>query len=288
MEYSLLAVDLDGTLLNSKKEIDQENVQALHDYKMKGGKIVICSGRSPLSTRWIAETIGLDDAIISFNGAVLQEADGKILEKFTFKQESILTFLNLCDAYGAYAHLYEGDTILVPEENKWNKSWIENNIPSLHFSGGNLVNCEYYRNQCQVKLVEDFPLYVTDNQPEITKVAVFHENNNLHPFASELKPYSSDFEISTSFDYANLEITASGVTKAFTLLKLVDRLGFSLSEVAAIGDNYNDLAMLKESGLGIAMGNAPDEVKQAADAITETNEEAGVAKAIRKHLLPRY
>jgi hydroxymethylpyrimidine pyrophosphatase-like HAD family hydrolase len=92
-------------------------------------------------------------------------------------------------------------------------------------------------------------------------------------------------EISSSFNYLNLEISPSGVTKASTLLKLTEQLDIPISKTAAIGDNYNDALMLSMAGLGIAMGNAPEQVKQLADQVTGKNNKAGVAQAIRRYLL---
>ena len=139
MKYPLLATDLDGTLLTSQKEIAAETIQAIHEYRRNGGKVIICSGRSPLSAKWIARTIGLkDEPIIAYNGAILLDENGEVREQSVFQHESLLHFWELCEAEGIYAHFYEGDTLLVPEVNKWNQNWIENNIPTFEKSGGEL------------------------------------------------------------------------------------------------------------------------------------------------------
>jgi hydroxymethylpyrimidine pyrophosphatase-like HAD family hydrolase len=94
-----------------------------------------------------------------------------------------------------------------------------------------------------------------------------------------------NMEISSSFNFLNLEISPSGITKAATLVKLTEQLGIPITQTAAIGDNYNDALMLSTAGLGIAMGNAPEQVKALADHVTGKNSEAGVAEAIRHYLL---
>ena len=81
MQYSLLAMDLDGTLLNSRTQISAANIAAIQEFRARGGSVVICSGRSPLSTRWIAANVGLTEPIITYNGAILQEADGRGLSR---------------------------------------------------------------------------------------------------------------------------------------------------------------------------------------------------------------
>ena len=286
MKYSLLATDLDGTLLNDQKEIDVETIEAIQEYRRQGGKVVICSGRSPLSTKWIANTIGLKgEPIIAYNGAIILDENGEVKEQAKFQHESLLHFWELCEAEGIYAHFYEGNTLLVPTVNKWNENWIENNIPSLEKTGGRLKDCESFRKNCKVKVIDHFYQYMKENQPKITKIAVFDDGDRLAYFSKQIVDQVEDMEISSSFNFLNLEISPSGVTKAAALLKLSEQEGIPISQTAAIGDNYNDSLMLSVAGLGIAMGNAPEKVKLLADQVTGNNNEAGVAKAIRRYLL---
>ncbi|WP_180349964.1 HAD family hydrolase [Bacillus sp. D386] len=286
MEYKLLAVDLDGTLLNAKMDIDKETIEALHDFKSRGGKIIICSGRTPLATRWIAETIRISDPIIAYNGAVIQGPDGKIIQQSTFKKESLLAFIDACQSYGVYGHLYEGDCLLVPEKNKWNEKWIENNILPLQGTGAEMVGCERFRAQCEIRLFHSFDEYVKENEPAIQKLAAFRkEQGDYEGFMDRLFNMENHFEVSSSFGFTSLEITPPKTTKASALEYLAKRLGLDMSEVAAIGDNLNDRQMLLSAGLGIAMGNAPEEVKEAADAVTEPNDRMGVAHAIKKYIM---
>jgi len=286
LKYSLLATDLDGTLLNDQKEIDIETIEAIHEYRRRGGKVVICSGRSPLSTKWIANTIGLKgEPIIAYNGAILLDENGEVQEQAVFQHEPLLHFWELCEAEGIYAHFYEGDTLLVPMVNKWNENWIENNIPTLEKSGGRIKDCESMRKNCKIKVIDHFYQYMKENQPKITKIAVFDDEDRLADFSKQIVEQVEDMEISSSFNFLNLEISPSGVTKAAALVKLTEQQGIPISQTAAIGDNYNDSLMLSAVGLGIAMGNAPEKVKKLADQVTENNNEAGVAKAIRRYLL---
>jgi Cof subfamily protein (haloacid dehalogenase superfamily) len=282
MEYKLLALDLDGTVLNSKKEIDKETIEAIHEYKQHGGSVVICSGRSPLSTKWISKTLELSEPIIAYNGAVIQDVNGEVLYQSTFSQKGIQLFLDACRTFNVYGHLYEGDTLLVPENNEWNENWIENNIPSLRLSGGIQETCEAFRNQCQVKLIDPLEEYIGEKKPSILKFAAFRkEEDNFQEFTNHLSNKNDEFEVSSSLNFSNLEISPAKTSKSTSLEKLTKQLGIEMSEVAAIGDNFNDLHMLSSVGLGVAMGNAPQEVKEAANIVTSTNNELGVAKAIQ-------
>jgi Cof subfamily protein (haloacid dehalogenase superfamily) len=286
MKYSLLAADLDGTLFNDKKEIDVETINSIHEFREKGGRVVICSGRSPLSASWIAETIGLaGEPIVAFNGAIILDENRQMIHQAAFKHETILSFLEICEAEGIYTHLYEGDNLLIPIENKWNHNWIENNIPALETTGGKPEKCEGYRQKCNVKHIGNFYHYLKTRLPVITKMAVFHEEGRLYNFSKRINKEVGDLEISSSLNYLNLEISPSGVTKASALQKVCNYLDIPLSTTAAIGDNYNDSRMLQISGLGIAMGNAPEEVKSAANVVTARNNQLGVAAAIQQYLL---
>ena len=286
MEYKLLAVDLDGTLLNSDRNIDRETMEALQGFNSNGGMVVICSGRTPLATRWIAQTIGISNPIIAYNGAVTQGPDGKIIDQSIFRKESLLRFVEECQNYGVYGHLYEGDCLLVPEKNKWNEKWIENNILPLQGTGAKPNSCERFRAQCSIKVHDSLHEYVTENEPVIQKLAAFrNEQSDYEGFMNHLCKMENHFEVSSSFAFTSLEITPPQTTKATALGRLASRLGLEMSEVVAIGDNFNDQQMLLTAGLGIAMGNAPKEVKEVADAVTETNDRLGVANAIKKYII---
>jgi Cof subfamily protein (haloacid dehalogenase superfamily) len=285
MKYSVLAIDLDGTLLNDEKEIDARDREAIQSFRAKGGIVIIISGRTPSSTRWIAENLNLTEPIIAFNGAVIQQASGTYFDTFRFDNVEILRFIEICTLHDIYFHLYSGDTLLIPKETRWNQNWVEQNIPSLQHSGGDPERCQVYRDQCAVKRMKSIGEYVRLGQLEIAKIAVFHENKSLLPFATLLKKQFPSFEITSSLNYTNLEISPSGVTKGSSLAKLMNALGIPLQKVAAIGDNFNDVSMLETVGLGVAMGNAPEQVKARARVVTNTNQHAGVARAIYEFLL---
>jgi Cof subfamily protein (haloacid dehalogenase superfamily) len=285
MKYPVLAIDMDGTLLDEEQEISKENVSAIQEYRNKGGHVIICSGRSPLSTRWLAEYIGLSEPIIAYNGAVIQNYDGEIRKTLNFKQNDLKQIAAYCEKNSLYLQLYEGDHLIVSEKNKRNERWIENNILALQQSGANKERCDYYRSQCSVRHTESLTEYLKKNTPNISKAAVFADKEKIMKCAGELHEERLDIHISSSLDYANLEISPQNGTKEYALEKVVEELGYSISEAAAIGDNFNDLGMLKAAGLGIAMGNAPEEVKEAADHITKKNSETGVAFAIQTFIL---
>ncbi|OES44691.1 Cof-type HAD-IIB family hydrolase [Domibacillus iocasae] len=279
MKYLLIAIDLDGTLLSNEKEVDDYSIKAIREFEKRGGQVVICSGRTPLATKWIAETLELKSPIISLNGAVTHNRSGSLIEKKTFSEESLDTFSLFCSNENVYFHVYDGNSLIIPEENVWNENWIEKNILSLQKTGGSQLLREEFMKECHVKVIPHIAEWLRERK-SISKIAVFSEQNNLRHLKRKVEKLSGEYEIASSMNYMNLEISPRGTTKGTALETLASRLGIPMDQIAAIGDNFNDISMLQCAGRGIAMGNAPDEVKSMADQITASNEENGVGKAI--------
>jgi Cof subfamily protein (haloacid dehalogenase superfamily) len=287
MVYPYLALDLDGTLLNEEKEVDQEVLDALEAYQAIGGHVVLASGRTSLATQWIAETLGLNVPVISMNGSFLHDSSGRLLRKSQFNDEDLFYFLALCRKRQIYAHFYTERELLIPEINQWNERWTAQSILPLEQSGGNPQRCDYYRKQCKVRLEEDLMGYLQENKPSIYKIAVFTDGHEaiLRDFSGFLHEQIPNFHVSTSLNYRNLEISPKGVSKASTLKVLLDHLNVPLALAAAVGDNFNDVEMLQSVGFGVAMGNAPTAVKETARFVTKSNRQAGVAHFIKNYLL---
>lgn len=284
MKYKLLAVDLDGTLLNDAKQISTENIEALREYRSRGGQVAICSGRTPLSTRWVSEALGFNEPIISLNGSVTTDTVGAIIEEHIFPEETVLSVLEHCRNHQVYAHVYTATQLLIPRAERWNHRWTEQNIPDLNVAGVTAARLEQFRKECKVEMVGDLIDYVAGQHPRLLKMALFSGERELLSFADELHQLLPNLEISSSHP-SNLELSPAGVNKGAALMALADRLGISITETAAIGDNHNDVSMLQLAGLGIAMGNAPTEIMDIADAVTDTNVNHGVAHAINNLLL---
>ena len=133
-----------------------------------------------------------------------------------------------------------------------------------------------------IKTVADFKQTVSS---PVVKVLMVKEENYLKEVEARLqKELANDLSVMRSKPYF-LEFTELGVTKGTSLAILIEKLGISREEVIAIGDSYNDVAMIEFAGLGVAMGNAPDDVKQLADYVTDTNNNDGIAKVIDMFIL---
>lgn len=267
MSYKMIVLDLDDTLLREDQTISERTKQALMDAQAKGVKVVLASGRPTFGMKHIAEELSLakfGSYILSFNG-------GKIYNASTFEEifSSTLTPEAVHDLYeisrreNVFIHTYIGDEIITEDENKY--TTIEGNLTGL-----------------PIRIVENFVDTVTE---PVVKVLMVDAPENLKKVETKLQAeLNTQFSVMRSKPYF-LEFTEQGVTKGTSLNQLIQVCGIKREEVIAIGDSYNDLAMIEFAGLGVAMGNAPDDIKEKADYVTDSNMNDGVAKVVEEFVL---
>ena len=267
MAYKVLALDIDGTLTNSEKKITERTKRAVDAAAERGVKIVIASGRPVQGIGEFARELRLkenDGYILSFNGGRLISCKtGEIIHDMKLPLEYLPEIYALSKEYGVNLMSYEGDD-LITETPDDEFLAIEARINGL---GIKKVD----------NLVEhiDFP---------INKCLMLGEGNYLAEVEKKVHAALCDrMDVYRSEPYF-LEILPKGVDKAKALEKLLNMLGSSREELMACGDGFNDLTMIRYAGLGVAMANARDEVKESADYVTCSNDEDGVAAAI-EHLI---
>ena len=266
--YKLLALDLDGTLTNSQKEITQHTQDVLTEVQQKGIKIVLASGRPLEGIRPLAELLSLEryaGYIMAYNGGLIIDSQ---------------TGYHLCENYLSptfYPRIYEkchkeGFAIL---------TYLDGHIASED------IENKYV---CQNAMRNQMPLLHLDNMLEqITipepKWLVVGDAERLSQLEKELcMIFQEELSIYRSEPYF-LEILPPGIDKANGLQFLAKTLGIPSDEIIAFGDSYNDKRMLQYAGLGIAMADAEPEVKDIANYITLSNDKDGVAHAIKRFLL---
>ena len=254
----LVAIDLDGTLLNSQKEISLRNKQALMAAKQAGVKVVICTGRPLAAIGPYLEELGLQeegDYSITFNGGLVQKNDtGAIIEKTLMPLEAIHELYQLATTLNMPFDVLSDEVVMqLPSAP---------NYPSIYSSLNKLLTFESY------KLEELTPnrIYNKERIKEIP--ASFYERFEIIKTRNNL-----------------LEFMPKGITKAYGISLLAKDLGIRAEEIMTLGDEENDLPMIEYAGLGVAMANAIPLVKEAADVVTDTNDQDGVAKAVEKYIL---
>ncbi len=273
--YKLVAIDLDGTLLDMNKEISDRNKQAIKRAMEKGVKVVICSGRVYTGARLYAREIGSTDPIIACNGAIITEGlDGDIVYSVYMETEVAVKVNSICQKHGIYYHVYAGDTLLTEKLGFTSKKYYERN---KFLPPEDRVDIEVVKNM-EAKLRElagkVLKFVIVSDQPQLLK-KVRYEMEQL----TEVDVMSSNYD--------NFEVMKKGVSKGAALERLSDLLDIPAHMMVAIGDNENDISMFDYAGLSIAMGNGEPEAKAAAKYVTEANDEDGVAKAIEKFILAK-
>lgn len=268
MKYKLLVLDLDGTLTNSKKEITDQTYNALIKAQEKGVKVILASGRPTYGVAPIANVIKLDKYegyILSYNGGEI--IDWKTNEVMYEKviDKDIIPYLYDCAKKNNFAIVtYDGKYVITenPEDE--------------------YVLKEALLNVMEPKKVTNFLDAV---KHPIAKCLIVGEPSRLAKLEKEMYDNLNErMGVFRSEPYF-LELVPKGIDKAQSLSVLLSEIGISKDEMITIGDGFNDLSMIKYAGLGIAMANAQDIVKENADFITKTNDEDGVAYAINKFIL---
>lgn len=268
-DIKLLALDLDGTLFTKDKQITVENRQALKAAREKGVKVVITTGRPLAAIAGLLEDldlIGHEEYVITFNGGLVQTTTGRILAK------SQLTRAHLKEIYVAFEPLglpldVLSDGIVYSVFSQGNKSLYHTANPLLDF-----VELDDFE-QIPEDAVYNKVVTVTDEKFLDQQIAKLPTSLAEH------------FETFKSREII-FEVMPKGVHKATGLQLLIDHLGLDVSQVMTMGDEENDMTMLSWAGLGVAMANAPSHVQQVAKAVTsKTNQNSGVAEAIKKYIL---
>lgn len=303
--YRLLALDMDGTLLNPQKIITPAVHEAIRAYMRRGGRVTIASGRFPASVWLHAKAAEMNAPLIALNGAViLDETTGELKQGTPLPTERVQELIRFTEERGAYVQLYGYNKLYVRELNDMNARWP---LANVVVSPDKELNEENYAQQLgmiEVVAVGDFQQFVSDPllpAPPIYKATVIGPSPEfISEWMRQLEgglspklqvtplspqPHSGKAFTLTRTGRHRFDVNAYGVSKRSAMEVLCGDLRIPGSAVAAVGDYDNDIDMLSWAGLGVAMGNAEPHIKRLAKAVTSSNGEDGVAKAIQDYLL---
>ena len=270
----LIAIDVDGTLLDSRGQIPQANIDAIHDAVSAGIHIALVTGRSYPFARPIAEPLPASISLIVSNGAVERDMAGSHVARRLLDRQIARAVLDSTRPFRELAALVfdrDADRQVMFETMDWehpgrkaywarNHSLIAQSVP------------------LEDALVED-PIQVMFNGGVDAMRSLYCA---LH---AEANGFSVSLTEYVHRDFSLIDVTAPNATKGRALAWRAAQLGFSREEVMAVGDNFNDLEMLEFAGLPVVMANAVDGLKQRGWAVTGDNENAGLAEAIRRFAL---
>lgn len=269
----LLVTDMDGTCLNSQKEISPANREAIRALHAKGVLVALATGRLDRSIRAYARELELTLPIISCNGALVRDMDkGEIVFEAPLPQELCLRILQTCRELGATLHLSCEEDMIITEEiyprlkllSDWNNSLAPDN-------------------QFRLKVVRDIQEPVRQGVKVYKVIAWSRDSGFLKKLQDKLKAIPGVDAVQS--EDVLLDIGIHGTDKGTAVARLAQQLGLSPQEVMTVGDHDNDLGMIRYAGLGVAMANASPRLKEAADYVTGSNDEDGLAQALRKFIL---
>ena len=280
--YKIIAVDLDGTLLNSYGMVTDETKKTIKNAIEKGTDVIIASGRPIDSIKTIANEINSKNFFIAGNGALIYDIkkDEIIYEKFLDKKK-ILEIIDVCENNSISYNIYIPEMILAKK--------LEYNV--LYYHKENLKKDE--ENKTKITIVENMKEYVKNSQNEkYLKVTICDENKIIFNSIIRKLKNISDIEVlevshmsrkiikqgteETKIEYFYTEISLKNVNKWTAIEYLLNKLNLKKEEVIAIGDNINDKEMIENAGLGVAMGQSTPNIIEIADYVTEDNENDGV------------
>ena len=283
----LFASDMDGTILQDHSTSHPDNVKMVRYLQDKNIPFIICTGRDFYQASLCLEPANLQCPVIGLNGAVIYQEDGTILKEVTLS--------------------HEDTRILVQEIEKYHDNWdmmTSKGLFSLHFKEKFDKKVATFRENHPELSPEELEVeidklkklfYAIDvssveevlEDPSIKIYKVLTSNYEAEDSLIEIKSYVEqelpNLVVTSSFK-TNIEVTHKDAQKGIALQYYADTLGISMDEVFAIGDNSNDVSMLKLAGYSVAMGNANQEAMQTAKYQTDDNKHGGVAKAIQQCL----
>ncbi len=287
--YKLVAIDLDGTMLDSYGMVSEETKKTIKKIEEQGVNVIIASGRPIDSIKSIANEIDSKKYFISGNGAIIYDMEkDKIIYEKCMTKEKVLEIIKICEENSIAYNVYTEKEIL--------STALKYNV--LYYHKENLKKEE--SKKTKITIVKDMYEYVKNKEnANFLKITVCDETKSVfnsiirkfkeikdievldvsHMSRKTIRQGTEDFSI----EYFYTEISRNNVDKWYAIQYLMEKLNIKQEEVMAIGDNINDKMMIENAGLGIAMGQSTPVVKDVANDIAPSNTEDGVAKILQKY-----
>ncbi|MBL4931710.1 Cof-type HAD-IIB family hydrolase [Clostridium paridis] len=272
----VIIMDVDGTLTNSKKEISKKTKEALIKAQKFGAILILASGRPTSGLMDFAKELKMDEnhgLLVSFNGAKVVDCEtNETLFNETMSIEHGQAVLEHMKKFDVSPMIDKGDYMYVNDvfNNQINNNGTSINIIEYESRGGKFKLCE----KDDLAAFADYPLnkILTAGDPDYLKE---HYKEMMEPFKDSLCcVFTAPFYF---------EFTAEGIDKAKALDTVLTPMGYKKEEMIAFGDGHNDASMVKYAGIGVAMANAVEDLKDIADEMTLSNEEDGIAYTLSKY-----
>ena len=287
--YKLVAIDLDGTLLDQNEEVTRNTKKTIKKLIDEGIEIVIASGRPIDSIKAIAKEIGCKNYFIAGNGALIYDIqkDEIIYEKYMSK-EKILELIKLCEENSINYNVYMESTILA-KEIKYNVLYYHKENLKKEESKKTRINIvndmyEYVKQEKDAKFLkmtvcDENPIVFKNVLKKLKKINGIEVLDITHMSRKTITQGTKEYNI----EYYCTEISKKNVDKWNAIEFLIDKLNIKKEEVMAIGDNVNDKKMIENARLGVAMNGSTKVVTNVANEIADSNDEEGVSKILQKY-----
>ncbi len=282
----LIASDMDGTLLNENSKISNSVMEALNLAKQKGVLFYLATGREYDLVEPLMKEYDLHCGQILMNGSEIRAENGDLIESINIDKSVIAELLSISDEYGLYNELFTDQGMFTTMERE---AYFEANAYRYHDFRPDLSMEECrefikgmnrYREHTRILNMEEF----LKSAIQIRKLSCFHPDlQKIECAKTKMNENVSGFAILSFFD-DNIEITDVTAQKGIILRKLINHLNIKPTEVAVLGDNFNDISLFQEFEHSFAVENAIPEIKNLAEYIVASNQQDGAAQAIRMAL----
>ena len=283
MAKKLIALDMDGTFLTSKGTITDENRKAVRDAQAAGHLVMACSGRAHDSLRSFLKEENFDDLPISGSNGSITVVDEQVIHHVAMDNNSTEVLFNWLNEHKYPFKIYTNEGAFGPSDffERAEFEFSSNqSVENAHFADIGLMK-EYARKYPATKIDS------LNDMPAGSKILKFYVMTPNMEKKAEIELFARGIEgltVTSSF-MDNVEISDALGHKGTGIIAIAKHYNIPIEDTIAMGDNFNDLGMLQVAGLAVAMGNAEDAIKEMADVVTLTNDESGVAHAIREYVL---
>lgn len=278
----MIASDMDGTLLSSHLAISETNKEAVLEAQAQGIEFMVATGRAYSEAKPALDDAGIKCCMITGNGAQIFDENGEAIVTFSIDKKTTKEIMTTLRGKNLYFELMTTNGVYAesqPQRVENFATLLANQVPHLTFKMA-IAMASTHLNMLPVHYINNYDELLVDDSVEILKVIAFSDEGPklLRPIADELEA-NGPLYVTASFPN-NIEINHKDAQKGNAVKLMAEKRGIELEDVMTIGDNFNDVSMLKVAGVSFAMGNAEEDVKKIAKYEADTNMNHGVGKAI--------
>lgn len=275
----LLASDIDGTIIDKDNQISPKNEEVIKKLNNKKINFTLCTGKNYFMIKDFCKKINATYGIFGNGTQIINLETGKEIMRNSLRKEDIEVCIDIANKNNLYIHIYTDDKII-----------SQGNLKYIAYR-----NYKLYKENIKFELVEDLKQYIKLNNPSVLKLIISSESDlsnikqkilqNENLTVMQIKKYNQYKDKIIDKEYEYLDIVPKNINKYNSLKKLCNYLNISNNEIMAIGDNINDMEMIENAGVGVAIGGSYEEVIKKASYVTKNSaENGGFAEAVYKFI----